>query len=90
MDDQKELRCSFCGAGSNEVEKLIKGVNAYICNVCIGDGYDLIQEHNEFKHNDVLTPDYNQVIDNIQNNNIKQELNKNEKIKRKYVKKILK
>ena len=49
MDDQKELRCSFCGAGSNEVEKLIKGVNAYICNVCIGDGYDLIQEHKILK-----------------------------------------
>lgn len=49
MDDQKELRCSFCGAGSTEVEKLIKGVNAYICNVCIIDGHDLIQEHKSLK-----------------------------------------
>lgn len=49
MDDSKELRCSFCGAGSNEVEKLIKGVNAYICNVCISDGFDLIQEHKSLK-----------------------------------------
>jgi len=49
VDDQKELRCSFCGAGSNEVEKLIKGMNAYICNVCISDGFDLIQEHKSLK-----------------------------------------
>lgn len=59
MDDQKELRCSFCGAASNEVEKLIKGVslingiNAYICNVCISDGFDLIQEHKSLKKSSV-------------------------------------
>jgi ATP-dependent Clp protease ATP-binding subunit ClpX len=49
VDDHKDQRCSFCGAGVSEVEKLIKGVNAYICNVCINDGYDLIQEHKSLK-----------------------------------------
>ena len=29
------LRCSFCGKSQNEVQKLIAGPQAYICNECI-------------------------------------------------------
>ena len=29
------LRCSFCGKSQNEVQKLIAGSEAYICNKCI-------------------------------------------------------
>lgn len=35
-DDYKsEIRCSFCGKGQDEVERLISGQNVYICNECI-------------------------------------------------------
>lgn len=33
--DQKEVRCSFCGKTSDQVERIIAGSNAYICNECI-------------------------------------------------------
>lgn len=29
------LRCSFCGKKKQDVEKLIAGTNAHICNQCI-------------------------------------------------------
>ncbi len=29
------IRCSFCGKGSNAVEKLITGPSVYICNECV-------------------------------------------------------
>lgn len=39
-------RCGFCGAGSKEVEKLIKGdaLNVYICDSCIYDALDVIED----------------------------------------------
>lgn len=33
--DQKVVRCSFCGKTSDQVERIIAGSNAYICNECI-------------------------------------------------------
>lgn len=30
----KELTCSFCGKGANEIEKLVAGPGVYICNRC--------------------------------------------------------
>ncbi len=34
-DNHSNLSCSFCGKSKNEVEKLIEGLNGYICNECI-------------------------------------------------------
>lgn len=31
----KDLRCSFCGKAQKEVDKLIAGPSAYICNECV-------------------------------------------------------
>lgn len=36
MDDNKKLRCSFCGKKEDEVGKLISGPGVYICDECIG------------------------------------------------------
>jgi ATP-dependent Clp protease ATP-binding subunit ClpX len=33
--DQKEVRCSFCGKTSDQVDRIIAGSNAYICNECV-------------------------------------------------------
>lgn len=34
-NDEKQIRCSFCGKTGAEVKKIISGQNAYICNECI-------------------------------------------------------
>lgn len=41
-----ELKCSFCGASSKEVLKLVKGIeqSTFICDVCILDAYDIIED----------------------------------------------
>ena len=55
MNDEKKLiRCSFCGKHEDEVERIIAGPGAYICNECVqlcmslldDEGYG--EEHNEF------------------------------------------
>lgn len=34
-DDQRELRCSFCGKPQNQVQRLIAGPGVCICNECV-------------------------------------------------------
>ncbi len=34
-DDKKSARCSFCGKHQEEVERIIAGPGAYICNECV-------------------------------------------------------
>ncbi len=43
-NDDKKLRCSFCGKTQDEVRKLIAGPGAYICNECIDLCYELVEE----------------------------------------------
>ncbi len=33
--DEKRIRCSFCGRSQDQVEKLIAGNGAFICNECV-------------------------------------------------------
>ncbi len=35
MDEKRVPRCSFCGKTQDDVERLIAGRNAYICNECV-------------------------------------------------------
>ena len=43
MNKDKEIReCSFCGRGPNEVEKLIAGARAHICNECVEKCGDML------------------------------------------------
>ena len=46
-DDYKSVRCSFCGKHQEQVERVIAGPGAYICNECVhlcmnilGEDYD--------------------------------------------------
>jgi ATP-dependent Clp protease ATP-binding subunit ClpX len=39
-----QLSCSFCGRKKNEVDILLSGMNAHICNFCIEQGYQVVQE----------------------------------------------
>ena len=40
----KQTHCSFCGRGKNEVDMLLSGIDGHICNDCIEQGYQVIQE----------------------------------------------
>jgi ATP-dependent Clp protease ATP-binding subunit ClpX len=43
MDEDKELRCSFCGRSQSEVGRLILGPNANICNECVEISADALR-----------------------------------------------
>jgi ATP-dependent Clp protease ATP-binding subunit ClpX len=45
----KGSSCSFCGRGKSEVQMLLAGLDAHICNDCIEQGHSVLQE--EFTHN---------------------------------------
>ena len=33
--DYENIKCSFCGRNANEVDLMLRGFNANICNICI-------------------------------------------------------
>ena len=43
-DKNQKLCCSFCGKSRSEVDKLIAGPNAYICNECVTISNKIINE----------------------------------------------
>ncbi len=43
-DDKKTIRCSFCGKHHDEVERIIAGKGAYICDECIKLCMNMIDE----------------------------------------------
>lgn len=52
-NEDKKIRCSFCGKRQDEVRKLIAGPGAYICNECIDLCYELVdEEYNDREQND--------------------------------------
>lgn len=45
-DSNKEKRrCSFCGRSEDEVNFLITGVNGCICDSCVQQAYEIVEEH---------------------------------------------
>lgn len=44
MASNKEPFCSFCGRKKNEVELLLSGTEGHICNHCIEQGHELVQQ----------------------------------------------
>ena len=42
----KDLACSFCGKGQDEVQRLIAGPDVYICNECIALCDDILKNDN--------------------------------------------
>lgn len=45
--ERKQVCCSFCGKGQNEVKRLIAGPGVYICDECIELCYDLVTEETD-------------------------------------------
>ncbi len=59
-DDQKQLKCSFCGKAQEQVRRLVAGPGVYICNECIELCKEIIeedyQEASAFELGDVPKP----------------------------------
>ena len=56
-DDDKILRCSFCGKTQDQVRKLIAGPNVYICDDCVGVCKEIIDD--ELKDMDLGDGEFN-------------------------------
>lgn len=46
-DDKKQLKCSFCGKGQEQVKRLIAGPGVYICDECIELCSEIIEDEFE-------------------------------------------
>ena len=44
IDDNKKLKCSFCGKTQDQVKRLVAGPNVYICDECIELCNEIISE----------------------------------------------
>lgn len=51
-----QLTCSFCGRKKNEVEVLLSGMDAHICNYCVEQGYSVVMEEMFPKKKEKLRP----------------------------------
>ena len=51
-DQQKNIKCSFCGKTQNAVERIIAGPGVYICDECI-KGCNNILEDDNYENNEV-------------------------------------
>jgi ClpX C4-type zinc finger len=49
MRPSRRLRCSFCGRKADEVERLVAGVKAYICDACISECVAVLQDKGGFE-----------------------------------------
>lgn len=55
LDDKKQLKCSFCGKGQDQVRRLIAGPGVYICDECIELCSEIITEELEVEQNVDMT-----------------------------------
>lgn len=49
--EEEDVRCSFCGKDSSQVERIIAGPNAYICNECVNLCSEIINAEVKFDEN---------------------------------------
>ena len=55
--ESDDMRCSFCGKDSSQVERLIAGPDVYICNECV----DLCQQIIDFDNKDNPEDDFTEI-----------------------------
>ncbi|PRY04930.1 ATP-dependent Clp protease ATP-binding subunit ClpX [Pontibacter ummariensis] len=53
-----EITCSFCGKNKKDVSVMISGINAHICDRCIGQAQQILNEENKIRANS-RTPKFN-------------------------------
>ena len=49
-DDNKQLRCSFCGKPQSQVKRLVAGPGVYICDECVEMCMDIVSEAMRAEH----------------------------------------
>ena len=54
-----EVTCSFCGRSKKDVDLMISGINAHICDKCITQAHQILQEEKKTKEGEV--PKFNLV-----------------------------
>lgn len=60
--NQKIVKCSFCGRDGNEVGSMVAGPDVYICDICIGSSVDILKNNlaafnnNRSKNIELQTP----------------------------------
>lgn len=52
IDDNKPVRCSFCGKTQDQVRRIIAGPGVYICDECIELCQEIVQEEFEVESNE--------------------------------------
>lgn len=61
-NNNKNVKCSFCGRDGSEVSSLIAGPDVYICDICIGSSVDILKNNlaavnnTKTKKTSLLTP----------------------------------
>ena len=43
--NQKIVKCSFCGRDGSEVGSMIAGPDVYICDICISSSVDILKNN---------------------------------------------
>ena len=43
--NQKIVKCSFCGRDGSEVGSMIAGPDVYICDICVGSSVDILRNN---------------------------------------------
>ncbi|WP_010254982.1 ATP-dependent Clp protease ATP-binding subunit ClpX [Myroides injenensis] len=51
------MRCSFCGRAEAEVNILIAGIDAHICDKCVEQAFDIVEDDSLAKESDKLSND---------------------------------
>ncbi len=53
-----QVSCSFCGRKKKDVDLMISGINSHICNNCISQSYQILEEEEKVKTKD-KAPEFN-------------------------------
>ncbi len=56
-NEDKKLRCSFCGKTQEQVKRLVAGPNVFICNECIDLCYDIVEADYEKENIELASGD---------------------------------
>ena len=51
LKKSRNVACSFCGKGVDQVEKIIQGPSVHICNECVGLCNEVLEEENQQEPN---------------------------------------
>lgn len=53
-----EVTCSFCGRNKKDVDLMISGIHAHICDKCVTQASQILQEEKKSKNEAGLTPNF--------------------------------